>query len=533
MDHLDRLRQINENNERVDPSAYANLVRQALRSSPLIAREFLQQTYEKGLQEAYATRTPGALGKVALMGAEQLNAVGEQAGAIARLDQAAQMSVDDPISRARILGMRAAWQAFSSDPLGAPSILIQAREALPREADTETTVGLENHAAIISLVLFEDDAPEKATAAVSVARSNEFDWMASATMVLLIGTLASSPDVNQAIAWADALHGYAASLPHPAREFDATVAQLALRARRRLEAPPAELDEVGRSTFNNTARWRLAVLRLYSEAIRGSQETALAAASALERRQSEINSGYTVASAGFGAFVEAHFGSGAVPSLAVPESASALMVSGALASAEAVAVGGSQSVAADWLRWFETELPAAVVSSLEWPSCRRRVEGLLLLRLGREREAVTRLQDGVRCCEERGDDIQEAIGRVQLSEALLRGSTASMLPAAHARSLREVGVEKLRSLDIDPIPFAYAASRTFLRDEQLPERGGLTPREAQVLGRLAQGMTYREIGADLGINSRTVGVHASHCYEKLGVRNRVEAVKLAQDLGIV
>ncbi len=108
-----------------------------------------------------------------------------------------------------------------------------------------------------------------------------------------------------------------------------------------------------------------------------------------------------------------------------------------------------------------------------------------------------------------------------------------MLPAAHARSLRESGAEELRSLGVDPIPFAYAASRTFLRDEQMPERGGLTPREAQVLGRLAKGMTYREIGTDLGINSRTVGVHSSHCYEKLGVRNRVEAVKLAQDLGIV
>ena len=88
-------------------------------------------------------------------------------------------------------------------------------------------------------------------------------------------------------------------------------------------------------------------------------------------------------------------------------------------------------------------------------------------------------------------------------------------------------------MEIDPIPFVYAASGTFLREEQMPERGGLTPREAQVLGRLAKGMSYREIGADLGINSRTVGVHASHCYEKPGVRNRVEAVKLAQQLAVV
>jgi DNA-binding NarL/FixJ family response regulator len=208
-------------------------------------------------------------------------------------------------------------------------------------------------------------------------------------------------------------------------------------------------------------------------------------------------------------------------------------LAGALASAEAVAIAGSQSQAADWLRWFTNQLPAHVVSSLEWPTCRSRIEGLLLLRIGREREAVTRLQLGVSCCEDRGAAIEAGIGRVQLAEALQRGHGTTLLPAARARLLSRTGAEDLRSLGIDPIMFAYAASRTFLREEQIPERGGLTPREAQVLGRLARGMTYREIATELGINDRTVGVHASHCYGKLGVRNRVEGVQLARELGIV
>ena len=165
---------------------------------------------------------------------------------------------------------------------------------------------------------------------------------------------------------------------------------------------------------------------------------------------------------GFRAFKAAHFGTGAVGEVQIPVAPTLPMVSGAFAAAEAAAVGGTQSVAADWLRWLEVELPAVATTSLEWPVCRLRVEGLLMLRLGREREALTRLQDAIRCCDERGDDIQAAIGRVQLSEALLRGTTASMVPAAQARSLRGVGAEQLRRLDIDPIPFAYAAESNLL-----------------------------------------------------------------------
>jgi len=533
MDDLQRLREVHDSDEQMEPVDYANLVRQALRSAPDLAKGLLQETYEKGLQAAYSSRAPGALGKVAQMGAEQLNALGDHAGAIARLDQALQMAGDDPVSGVRILDTRAVWEVLSDRPEAARETLATAAAALPADPDPETVIGGEANTIKVSLVLFEPGSIEAAAAAISRARSNDFDWVASATMVFLVAALGASPDVNQAIAWADALQGYAAAQRHAARELDATVAQLALRARRELVSLDAELDATGRQTLNLPALWRLQVLRLYIEVTNGHSDAALSAVEDLEASRPEVNLSYTTSSDGFRAFVEVQFGSRAVADVAPPTRANLLMISGALAAGEAVATGGSQSLAADWLRWFETTLPETVVTSLDWPSCRKRVEGLLLLRLGREREAITRLQDAIRCCEERGDIIQAAIGRVQLSEALLRGSTASMLPAAHARSLRETGAEQLRTLGVDPIPFAYAASRTFLREEQMPERGGLTPREAQVLGRLAKGMTYQEIGDELGINSRTVGVHASHCYEKLGVRNRVQAVKLAQELGIV
>ena len=534
MDYLERLREILDDDQRVDLSDYIDIVRQALRTDPSNAAELVQETYEKALQEAYSSREDGALAKVALMGAGQLNSAGEHAGAIARLQQALQMAGDDASSRAVILGERAVYEALSERPEPAVRTQAEMRAVMPADLDAEAALSVATSSAMVSLVLFSPDAEEAATAVILDARANEFNWMASATMVFLVAALGSSEDTNRAVAWADSLHGYAASLPHEAREFDASVAQLALRARRRLVNMPSELDEAGHRTRHNIALWRLGIVKLYNDVMRGDSDSAVESAAALETIRPQINGGFSLASNGFGAFVQAHSRSGAVTELTPPTSMpTVLMVSGALASAETMAIRGSQSVAADWLRWFETRLPETVATSLEWPSCRKRVEGLLLLRIGREREATNRLQDGIHCCEERGDTIQAAIGRVQLSEALLRGSTASMVPSAHTRALGQAAAEELRSLGIEPIPFAYAASQTFLREEQMPERGGLTPREAQVLGRLAKGMTYREIGADLGINSRTVGVHASHCYEKLGVRNRVEAVKRAEDLGIV
>lgn len=56
---------------------------------------------------------------------------------------------------------------------------------------------------------------------------------------------------------------------------------------------------------------------------------------------------------------------------------------------------------------------------------------------------------------------------------------------------------------------------------------GLTRREAQVLFWVAQGKTDKEVGALLYVSPRTVKKHLEHIYEKLGVKNRTEAVALA------
>ena len=54
------------------------------------------------------------------------------------------------------------------------------------------------------------------------------------------------------------------------------------------------------------------------------------------------------------------------------------------------------------------------------------------------------------------------------------------------------------------------------------DRYGLTPREREVLGLLADGRTNRQIADTLFISESTAGVHVSNIIGKLGVTNRVE-----------
>jgi DNA-binding CsgD family transcriptional regulator/tetratricopeptide (TPR) repeat protein len=59
---------------------------------------------------------------------------------------------------------------------------------------------------------------------------------------------------------------------------------------------------------------------------------------------------------------------------------------------------------------------------------------------------------------------------------------------------------------------------------------GLTPRERQVLGLLAQGATNRQIGAALFMAEKTASVHVSRILAKLDVQGRTEAAAVAHRL---
>lgn len=54
---------------------------------------------------------------------------------------------------------------------------------------------------------------------------------------------------------------------------------------------------------------------------------------------------------------------------------------------------------------------------------------------------------------------------------------------------------------------------------------GLTPREKEILGYLAEGYTYQKIASKLFISISTVRTHIINIYEKLQVNSKIEAIR--------
>lgn len=78
---------------------------------------------------------------------------------------------------------------------------------------------------------------------------------------------------------------------------------------------------------------------------------------------------------------------------------------------------------------------------------------------------------------------------------------------------------------------AMRSWQTFASDDGLlardfPGHERLTPREREVLGRVAQGASNKEAGRELGISPRTVEVHRARIMEKLGAKNAADLMRI-------
>ena len=78
--------------------------------------------------------------------------------------------------------------------------------------------------------------------------------------------------------------------------------------------------------------------------------------------------------------------------------------------------------------------------------------------------------------------------------------------------------------------FARVGRAQRSRPEALDE---LTPRERDVLLLLARGLSNAEIAASLVLSDTTIKTHVTHVLNKLGLRDRVQAVVLAYESGLV
>ena len=73
----------------------------------------------------------------------------------------------------------------------------------------------------------------------------------------------------------------------------------------------------------------------------------------------------------------------------------------------------------------------------------------------------------------------------------------------------------------------------FTRNDAAIRSLGLTPRECEILGRLAAGESNKEMARSLGISPNTVKSHLARLYEKLEVDRRVNAIEKARALSLI
>lgn len=100
----------------------------------------------------------------------------------------------------------------------------------------------------------------------------------------------------------------------------------------------------------------------------------------------------------------------------------------------------------------------------------------------------------------------------------------------HALLAPEVTRRVIAQMTGPPGTNGAAAAASGVQDPRLDE---LTPRELEVLGLVGRGLSNAEVAARLFVGEATVKTHLSNVFAKLHLRDRVQAVVLAYEAGLI
>jgi DNA-binding NarL/FixJ family response regulator len=116
--------------------------------------------------------------------------------------------------------------------------------------------------------------------------------------------------------------------------------------------------------------------------------------------------------------------------------------------------------------------------------------------------------------------------------ALRAGARGYLTKDAGAEQIRAAVIAVARGeAALDPaVQHHVLAALTEPAAAELPD--GLTPREAEVLALIAEGLTNAEIAERLVVSAATVKTHVNHIFAKAGVRDRAQAVVYAYANGL-
>ncbi|MDR1393328.1 MAG: response regulator transcription factor [Bifidobacteriaceae bacterium] len=125
-------------------------------------------------------------------------------------------------------------------------------------------------------------------------------------------------------------------------------------------------------------------------------------------------------------------------------------------------------------------------------------------------------------------------------EALAAGASGFLLKDASVRDL----IEAVKIVDRGDALLAPSVTRRLIADNAFSRRGAarsaganaaaetLTPRELDVLAKIARGLSNAEIARSLFLSEQTIKTHVAHILAKLGVRDRTQAVIFAFENGL-